>query len=523
MEFERGRYPEAPGVYLMKDSQGHVIYVGKAAVLRERLSQYFGSVDSLKTQMLVGQIASIDFVVTQDEKEALILESNLIKSYQPRYNMMLKDARHYSYLAVTGEPFPRLLVARKNSQGRFRTRAARFYGPFVEGSKREISARYLRKLFKIRICGNPLPKKVCLQYHLGHCDAPCIGNISNEDYRKNVEAMESVLSGHARAQNLMDRLQKRMKTASLGQDYEKAAQLRDQMESLRIFFDRQNQRVERQRGGEEDYLWLVRIGTRLHAHRLHSEHGVILKTEKQVMEIHEQEEPELSFCLQFYAAQPLPGRAYSNLAPEAMARLNAALGTDAFQEATGSKRKVLDIAAQTTEQGEVHEAVRQLKAELGLESMPVVIEAFDISTLFGENSVGSMVRFENGKPDKSNYRRFRIRGVSGQDDFAMMKEVVGRRYKRLRDENHPLPDLVLIDGGAGQLHAAMDALEELELQLPVAGLAKREEEIYLPNRMEPLRLARSNAGLKLLQHCRDEAHRFAVGYHRVRRARAMEK
>jgi len=517
MEFLRQKYPDLPGVYLMKDANSEVIYVGKAISLRSRLSQYFGRVEDHKTQLLVSQIASIDFVVVKNEGEALVLESNLIKSYQPKYNMALKDAKHYSYLAVTEEKFPRLLLARRSPAGKFRIKQARFFGPFVEGTKRAISARYLRKLFKIRIC-TKLPKRECLQYHIGNCDAPCIGNISGEDYGKNVEALCSVLEGKSGAKMIISALNERMREASATQDYERAAALRDQMTSLRIFFDRQ--RVERVRKTDEDYLWFQRIGSTLHVQILKSRNGVIGKAEKHAMAIKEQEDPEVSFCLQYYAE--LPDHVYSNIQETEIQKLNLALGTGAFHVPGKEKAKVLEIASRSLELGEIENSVLKLKDELELENNPIVIETFDISTLFGEESVGSMVRFVNGKPDKNGYRKFKIKRTEGQDDFAMMKEVVSRRYSRLLREGSPLPDLVLIDGGAGQLHAAMDGMDVAGVRLPVAAIAKKEEEIYLPGRMDTLRMAKNNPALVLLMRCRDEAHRFAISFHRLRRGKKME-
>lgn len=520
MQFNKNKYPDLPGVYLMKDKNGGVIYVGKAKSLRARLGQYFSGDISGKTRLLVPQIESIDFVVVKDEKEALVLESNMIKNYMPKYNISLKDAKHFSYLALTNEKFPRLLVARKNSAGKFRMnlKNARFFGPFVEGSKRAVSARYLRKLFRIRIC-NKLPKKECLQYHIGNCQAPCIGKIGEDEYAKDVEALCSVLEGKAEAKLIIRILRERMKQASQKQDYEHAAALRDQIESLRIFFDRQ--RVEKVRRTDEDFVYFRRIGGTLHVQILRSRAGVIGKTEKHSMAIKEQEEPELMFCLQFYEGV-VPDRIYSNLPEHSIQLLNNALATKAFHLPGKEKKKVLDIAAGSLEYGEIDPAVIRLKEELELENDPVVIETFDISTLFGEESVGSMVRFVNGKPDKNNYRRFKIKGVEGQNDFEMMKEVVSRRYSRLLKEGDALPDIVLIDGGAPQLHAAMDAMIVAGIRLPVASLAKKEEEIYLPGKMETLQLSKNNPALQLLQRCRDEAHRFAISYHRLRRRKKKD-
>lgn len=511
MKFERSRYPELPGVYLMKDEGDEIIYVGKAGSLRKRLSQYFTGKKEAKTGMLVSKIDSIDFVVTSNEAEARLLESSLIKANQPKYNMVLKDAKHFSYLAVTDEKFPRLVVARKNSSGKFRIKASKFYGPYVEGSKRAVSARFLRKLFRIRIC-KKMPKKECLQYHIGNCDAPCVGKISHEDYMENIHSLDSVLLGKG-AKELMGKLGERMEKASHELDYELAKSLHEQMKSLEIFLSRQ--KVEKANGMDEDYLWFERIGDSLHVQILQSRGGLIRSSTKSSAQINQQEEPEVSFCLQFYPA--VPERVYSNLSEEQNAELNRTLRTKAFRAPGREKKKTLEIAAKSLVHGKIDASVIRLKEALSLERNPVVIETFDISTLFGENSVGSMVRFVNGRPDKPGYRKFRIRDVEGQDDFAMMEEVVFRRYSRLVKERKPLPDLVLIDGGLGQLNSALKAIGDAGLMLPVASLAKKDEEIYIPTRTNPLSLPKSDSGLKLLQRCRDEAHRFAVSYHRKRR------
>jgi excinuclease ABC subunit C len=510
MKFERSNYPDLPGVYLMMGG-GEVIYVGKAGSLRKRLSQYFTGKQSPKTELLVSKIDSIDFVVTSNEDEALLLESSLIKANQPRYNMVLKDAKHFSYLAVTDEKFPRLIVARKNSSGKFRVKAARFYGPYVEGSKRAVSARFLRKLFKIRIC-KKLPKKECLQYHIGNCDAPCVGKISHEDYMENISSLGSVLEGRG-ARELMRSLEKRMKEASDSLDYELAQSLLGQMKSLEIFLSRQ--KVEKANGMDEDYLWFERIGDFLHVQILQSRGGLIRSSSKSSAKINEQEEPEISFCTQFYPA--VPDRVFSNLSDKQNEALNRALRTSAFRAPGREKKKTLEIAAKSLVHGNIDPAVLRLREALSLERNPLVIETFDISTLFGQNSVGSMVRFVNGKPEKGGYRKFMIKTVEGQDDFSMMEEIVFRRYSRLVLEKKPLPDLVLIDGGVGQLGSALKAVGEAGLMLPVASLAKKEEEIYLPTRTGPLKLPKNDSGLKLLQYCRDEAHRFAISYHRKKR------
>lgn len=532
--FIRKKYPSLPGAYIMRDSSSEVLYVGKAKSLRSRLSSYFSSPKDAKTTALISKVSSIDFVLAKDGREALVLEQNLIKNYLPRYNIRLKDAKHYSYLAVTDEKFPRLLTARKNSSGKFRMKAKRLFGPYTEASKREVSARFLRKLFKIRVC-KKLPKKECLQYHLGNCDAPCIGKISEGDYRANVDSLISFLDGRRGTSSpILSSLKKRMEAASKSTDFELATSLRDQIEALKTLFAKQD--VERMGRLDEDYLWFERVGNILYVQKLSSMHGIISRSEKLSAKINSQEEPEVAFCMQHYEA--LPDRVYSNLPSASMRKLNAAFSSlsgeenpaplpgtsplasnskEAFRKPPKAKSRILLLARDSLVHGEIAPPVLELRDALGLPSNPVTIETFDISTLFGESSVGSMVRFSNAKPDKSNYRKFIIRESSGQDDFAMMGEIVRRRYSSLLKEGEPLPDLILIDGGLGQLHSAMGVLSSLGVSTPIISLAKREEEIYTSTSTKPIRLPKSSSALKLLQMCRDEAHRFAISFHRKRR------
>jgi len=517
MEFIRSKYPEKAGIYLMKDSDGEIIYIGKARNLRKRISQYFTGSNDIKTRTLVEQIREIECILTKDETEALILESNMVKNYQPKYNMLLKDSKHFSYLALTKEKFPRLLVARKNSKGKFRIRNAKFFGPFTDAGKRAVSARYLRKLFRVRIC-NKMPRKECLQYHLGNCNAPCIGKVSSEDYQKNIDSLEMVLNGKKDAKKIIRDLKAQMKKASEDLDYELAASLRDQISSLEIFFGKSN--VEQIKRKDEDFVWFQKIGEELHVHILKSQNGVICKSENQKIQIKHEQDPEVAFCMQYYGGLDEGNIVYSNLNEKQMELLNPALEHE-FRKPSRAKMKVLEIAADSIVQNKIDPSVLELQEQLEMKDSPLIIETFDISTLLGTNSVGSMVRFVNGKPDKSGYRRFRIKTVEGQDDFAMMREVVGRRYSRILSEGGQLPDLILIDGGPGQLHFAIEALEDLGIDKTIVSLAKREEEVYVPNKMEPLNMDKKSLALKLLQRCRDEAHRFAITYHRKRREKDM--
>ncbi len=516
--FKRTDYPTKPGAYIMRDKSANVIYVGKAANIRSRLSNYFSRPDTSKTAALVSKINSIDFIITKNESEALILEANLIKNYLPHYNILLKDAKHFSYLAITDEDFPRLLIARKNSKGKFRIKAKRFFGPYVEATKRAISAGYLRRLFKLRLCKH-LPKKECLQYHIGNCDGPCIGKISKVDYRKNIEALTRVLEGSRSEKAILKNLEKRMKLAAKKQDYELAAAIRDQIDALKIFFERQS--VETPGRYDEDYLFFQRSGNTLFVQELQSRRGIISAGQKHSAKINSQEGPEVAFLLQHYLDSPLPQRIYTNLTAKQMKNLNAALKATSFKKPSIAKQKILKIAADSLIPKELAASILELKDALNLPKNPIEIETFDVSTLFGSGTVGSMVHFSNAKPNKNHYRKFKIKKARKQDDYAGIREIVSRRYYGLLKKNEPLPDLVLIDGGPGQLNAAMQALEELEIEIPICSIAKREELIYLPNKTRPVSLPKKSRALQLLQRCRDEAHRFAITYHRKRRK--MEK
>jgi len=518
--FKRTDYPTKPGAYIMRDKSQTVIYVGKAANIQKRLGNYFSRPDTSKTKALVSKIHSIDFIITKNENEALILEANLIKNYLPHYNILLKDAKHFSYLAITDEDFPRLLVARKNSAGNFRIKAKRFFGPYVEATKRNISSAYLRRLFKLRLC-KKLPKKECLQYHIGNCDGPCIGKISKVDYQKNIEALTRVLEGSRSEKSILKNLEKRMKAAAIEEDYELAAAILGQIEALNIFFERQS--VETQGRFVEDYLFFQRSGNTLFVQELQSRRGIISAGQKHTAKINSQEGPEIAFILQHYLHLQIPYRVYTNLTPKQTKTLNSALKVRAFQKPSIAKKKILKIAADSLIPKELETSVLELKDALNLPKNPIEIETFDISTLFGENSVGSMVRFSNGKPNKTHYRKFKVKSVLGQDDYAGIKEIVSRRYHGLLKNNIALPDLILIDGGPGQLNAALQALEELGLVIPICSIAKREELIYLPNKTHPVALPKKSKALQLLQKCRDEAHRFAITYHRKKRKLNQEK
>lgn len=510
--------PLQPGVYLYKDAKGKIIYVGKAKALKKRVSSYFSKTHEDKTVLLVRDIHDFDFFVTDTEVEALILEARLIRQHRPMYNIDLKDGTRYAYLKLTNEPFPRLLTVRKREKD-----GAKYFGPFTDGTARENSARLLRSIFKIRTCAPKLPNSACLQFYIGNCHAPCIKNISEEDYKKNIQAAAAVLAGQSK--RVTRQLEQEMRAMAERKAYEQAKMRRDQMHALQKFSQRQ--KISMYRTYNEDVLHFIDTGDKTYIQLFRVEKGQV--SGKQEFTFDKQPDVVGSFIRQYYATNEIPDILIlptrlpeHELIEQYLTKLKGKPVRMQIPK-VGQKKKLLEMvyknvlyATDQDDQSLVH-----LRDALNLTGVPYVIECFDISTILGEHTVASMVQFRGGVPDKDNYRRFKIKTVSGQDDFAAMAEVVRRRYSRLISEQKELPNLIVIDGGRGQLNAAWNVLKELELQIPIIGLAKREEEIYRIEALHPLKLPRNHKGLQLLQRMRDEAHRFAITYHRLLRGKGM--
>ena len=519
------RIPKEPGIYLMKDASGRIIYIGKAKDLARRVGSYFARRDhDDKTARLVAEIADIEFVVTDNETEAFLLEANLIRRYRPQFNIDLKDNTRYSYLKITDEPFPRLLVVRRNRSGEFQGPKGAIYGPFVRGSSKYLAIGLLRKLFKIRICDR-MPKVACLQYFIKNCDAPCIANVTRGQYMQGVESLRGILEGRSSIERFAQEMAAEMKRASDVGDYERAKEIRDTLYRLENLAVRQKMdRVPGKRPHEE-YVGIVRDAKRGMAHVMTFKrtHGVISDRHKFEFEM-VADNSFSTFLLQYYSSMPsVPHVIYASEEPESKQALELSLKELSGHEVKISavpkkseKRQLMDLImrnlAMYIERGYAP-AVVELKKALSLSVMPDVIDCFDVSNLGTKIAVGSCVRFASARPDKGGYRKFKVRAVDGQNDFAMMAELVRRRYS-----GSDIPDLIVIDGGKGQLGAAIAALRSLGLaDVPCAGLAKENEEIYLPGMPEPVVLPRSNLGLRMLQHARDEAHRFGLAYNRVLR------
>ena len=527
--------PDKPGVYLWKNAGGEVVYVGKAKSLRSRVPSYFGpdAQGTPERAALSGQIADLETIIVPNEAQALLLENNLIKEHKPRFNIRLTDDKSYPRIAVTlAEPFPRVLVVRRvNIPG------ARYFGPYTDVATLRQTLKIVRRIFTVRSCHWDLPRdappRPCLDYHIERCKAPCVGYQSEADYRRMIDDVLVFLEG--KTVDVRQRLRERMLEASRGLDFERAAQLRDALQWLDQL--EQPQTVELVGGGDADAVGFARDGDDACGVVLRVRDGKLIARDHWFLENaeHEAEGAVLSaFLVRCYlplevrarkALLPFPPEdleSLEQLAPEVEWHVpqrgtNAKLAELADQNARylldGLKIESFDIDERSAD------PVFALGRDLGLAAVPRAFVCIDISTNQGRDTVGSLVWFEAGRPKKVEYRRFRITGAP-QDDFAAVHEVVTRYLARRIAEAKPLPDLMVIDGGKGQLGAALDAARALGQEtLPIVSLAKREEEVFLPAQSEPLRLSRRSPSLKLLQRARDEAHRFAVSYSRQRRSR----
>ncbi|MRN60792.1 MAG: excinuclease ABC subunit UvrC [Nitrosopumilales archaeon] len=540
----------------MKDSSGNIIYIGKAKNLQKRVSSYFSKQsaaiseniprqnDNWKTSRLVGKIHDIDFILTDNEIEAFLLESNLIKRYRPVFNIELKDQQRYTYLKITDETFPRLLVARRNRKGDIYGPKGKVYGPFVRGSSKFLTVGLLRKLFKIRIC-DKLPKKPCLEYFLKNCDAPCINNVTRDEYKKNVDTLHSILRGKSNIDKFVNEMEAEMNRAAEIQDYEKAQQIRDTLRRLNNLSAKQKMEKFLRRNLDEEYVGIIKeIETAVaHVMTLRRTKGVITDRKKFDFELIG-DNSLATFLSQYYSTVPeIPRFVYVNEMPVSREALEASierftdhevniiLVSDDFQ--LKEKKDLMDLVTRNlklhVEKG--HDpGIVELKNILHLPIIPSVIDCFDISNFGNTYAVGACTRFVDGKPYKDGYRKFKIRLTFNQNDFAMIQEIVTRRYSPIQTENYPrgraqpLPDLIVIDGGKGQLHCAIDALHKAGLEVPCISLAKENEEIYSPDSTQPVLLSRNSAALKVIQHIRDEAHRFGLAYNRdLRRIKTNHK
>lgn len=520
-KFNSAKIPATPGVYLFKDAEGEILYVGKAKSLRSRVRSYFSSSDQpVKTRNLVSKIREIDWIVVDNELEALLLENKLVKQHMPKYNINLKDAKTFAYIALTKEAFPRMLTSRKVS------RKLESFGPYTDGFTRQDLERVVVRVFKLRVC-KELPKRECLNFHIGLCTAPCLGNVSSEQYSGQVERARSFLKGDY--QQAIEQLNSQMEAASREQKYELALELRNQIASIELLNHRQI--VDTERRFDQDVMAFRRFGERVLVVQMGVRKGVLLG--KKQFSIDLQPNIEQEFLKAFYALNLIPREILLNkpcwLEDKEKAALEEFFSNQRQAQVTltvpkrGNRFSLVKLAEKNIESNLSEDiALVDLQTALNLPTLPHIIECFDVSNLGREHIVSGMTRFTDGKPDKGNYRKFRLRTITEQDDLASINEVVTRRYKRLIEEKAPMPDLVVIDGGPGQISAAKTALKSLGLQLPLIALAKRNEEIYLPGEPSPRQFEKNSRMMLLLQRIRDATHNFSVSYNRKRRQMKMK-
>ena len=511
--------PTNPGIYLMKDSDGKIIYIGKAKNLKNRVRSYFNKNQNYKTQKLVENISDIEFILTDNESEAFLLESNMIKKYRPRFNIELKDQQRYTYLRISDEKYPRLLVSRRTRDGKFLGKGKTF-GPFTQGSSKLLTIGTLRKAFQIRIC-KTLPKKVCLEYHLGNCEGPCEFKDAQERYPKHVDSLEQVLKGKNQTKIFTKKLEEEMNQAAKLEQFERAKDIRDTLIRLGSLQTKQN--MEYVKNSDEEYFGIEIQEQTAVVMNFRMINGVIRDSDKFFFDL-VGDNSFSNFLYQYYSTHKIPKFILVSELPENEKLLESLLSEQAgfivkiILPHKGKKKDIINLILKNITL--IHQkggdpGLVELKDILRLPVIPNIIECFDISNHGEEFAVGSMARFVGGKPDKSGYRKFKIKTVTGRDDFAMIGEVIKRRYYRLLEENSELPDLILIDGGKGQLSAALNSLQSLGLKLPCISLAKENEEIYVPKNKNPIILPKTKSSLKILQHARDETHRFGVAYNRT--------
>jgi excinuclease ABC subunit C len=513
---------------MMKDKEGKIIYIGKAKNLRKRVLSYFNyredhDTSNWKTAKLISKIQDVDFLVTDNEIEAFLLESNLIKQYRPLFNIDLKDQQRYTYLKISDEKFPRLLVARRNRDGKFTGTKGKVFGPFVHGSSKLLTIGLLRKIFKIRIC-NTLPKKPCLEYFINNCDAPCINNVTQNAYMENVQSLENILAGRKSIDDFIEKMKEEMTSASSTLEYEKAKAIRDTVSRLENLRSKQKMEHSVSSRSEEEYVGIKYdlLQSKAHILILRRYRGVIRDRKKYQFDLIGDNSFSTFLSQYYYSKSSVPRFIYVNEQPDSKQVLEKSLERIASHKVNiislsnridVERKQLMNLIIRnlsTYISKGFEPALLDLKKVLNLKSLPKIIDCFDVSNLGLSIAVGSCVRFVNGIPEKSFYRKFKIKTIKDQNDFAMISEIVSRRYSK--EDKLNLPDLVLIDGGKGQLNSALDAMSKLDLKIPCISIAKEREEIFVPNSIFPVVIPKSSKSLKILQYLRDEAHRFGLSY-----------
>lgn len=526
------RLPDSPGVYRFYNADNELIYIGKAKSLRKRVNSYFTKAAGVnrKTLKLVSEITGIEYTVSDTEFDALLMENNFIKQNQPKYNILLKDDKTFPYICILKERFPRIIYTRK-----YIPEQGEYFGPYSSVSAMKNVLDLVRKLYSIRTCSLMLSEtnvelkkfKVCLEYHIGNCKAPCIGNQSEAEYQEEIEQARNVLKGDLSI--VHQYFKKHMQEAAANMEFERAQRLKEKLNTLERFQARST--VVNRALTDIDVLTISSTDAYAYVNYMQIKEGAIVfsKSVEIKKKLDESDEELLAF-----AAQELRvgnnSTVYSNV-PITLLDENV----ENVIPKIGDKKKLISLSLRNAlelknekdilregKKSKHIETLTILQKDLQLPALPLVIECFDNSNFQGTTPVASMVRFVNAKADKKNYRHFNIKTVTGANDFASMKEIVSRRYKRIIDEAGQLPDLIMVDGGKGQLSSACEALKELEIygKIPIVGIAKKLEEIYYPEDPIPLHINKKSPGLLLMQQIRDEAHRFAITFHRQKRSKS---
>lgn len=528
------KLPSSPGVYQYFDTSGVIIYIGKAKNLKNRVLSYLNKTNqSGKTQVLVKKIADLKYIVVESEQDALLLENNLIKKYRPRYNILLKDDKTYPWICIKKEPFPRVFITR-----RFVRNGSEYFGPYTSVKFANTLMSLIKSLYKLRTCNLGLSAnaicagkfKVCLEYHIHNCLAPCVGYISEQEYQENIIQIRNILKGNL--STVVDFMAHKMKDYAISLQFEKANEMKEAIDTLKNHQTKST--IVRSSIHDTDVFSYIEDDKYAYVNYLRIVHGAINQVHTIELEkkLEEEKEALLSFAI-YEIRQMVNSDSKEIIVPFYPDILMTGIQYVIPQK--GDKKQLLELSERNVayfkqdkdrqrslkKEDSKFNTLKTIKTELKLPTLPHRIECFDNSNIQGTNPVASCVVFLDAKPAKKEYRKFHVKTVVGPDDFASMEEIIYRRYKRVLDEGKELPDLIVVDGGKGQLHAAVNSLKKLDLagKVPILGLAKRLEEIYFPGDTDPYMLAKNSAALKTLMQIRDEAHRFGITFHRQLRSK----
>ena len=527
------KLPSKPGIYLFKDKKNKTIYIGKARSIKDRVKSYFSSLSDPRIYSIVNETYKIDFIITDSEREAFFLENNFVRQHQPKFNLRLKDDKSYPYIKVTvQDKYPAVYLCRRTEADE-----ARYFGPFTPASAARKAIRLLNKQFGIRSCKENIPgkrKRPCLDYDINQCSAPCVDYIDQSEYNDNVSNALLFLEG--KTAKLKSKLKKRMKRASENREFEQAKQCRDLIHSIDQI--RLKPKIISVKEEDKDIFGFFRKQPNVVFYVFCMRKGKVIESSSWITHPKKMSEKKILHhqLIDYYSKKDeLPEKILLPFEPlhadKLVSKLHKIRKKTVKLEIPkrGNNKKIVDLATRNAEMNLLKKTIKsnplkELKNILNLKSLPNIIEAIDISNTGGKESVGSLVVFKDSKPSKKDYRKYKIRTVKGPDDVRCIQEVTRRRYKKLAEKKSSLPDLILIDGGKGQLNAAKKILKELHLsKIPVISIAKKEEIIFTEHTKNGIKLDRTSSALKLIQHVRDEAHRFAISYHRkLRRDKSFE-